>query len=200
MILAKTENKARAGPEDVPEDVIRRTRALHVDNFQPEAALAAARIARRLGVPVTMDLEGLGANIEEYLHVGDYVIVPEAFVGRRYVVEGPREGAAALYEEIAPHGGRAAVVTCGVRGSFAVWSGGAMHQPAYRVKVIDTTGCGDVFHGAFALGVARGWPMERILPFSSAVAALKCRELGGRAGIPTGPEVEEFLASAEPVA
>jgi sulfofructose kinase len=199
MILARTGEKAPAGPEDVSEGLIARTRALHVDNFQPAAALEAARIARRLGVPVTMDLEGLGADIEAFLGLGDYVVVPRAFVERRYGEDDAEAGARALYDEIAPCGGRAAVVTCGAEGAFAVWDGRAMHQPAFRVQVVDTTGCGDVFHGAFALGVARGWPLEHIMPFSAAVAGLKCRQLGGRAGIPTQEEVDTFLESAEPL-
>jgi sulfofructose kinase len=69
------------------------------------------------------------------------------------------------------------------------------HQPAFRVRVVDTTGCGDVFHGAFLYGVLRGWDLRRVARFASAVAALKCRKLGGRAGIPRLGEVEEFLAT-----
>ncbi len=67
------------------------------------------------------------------------------------------------------------------------------------MPVVDTTGCGDVYHGAFALGVARGWELARIMQVASATAALKCRALGGRRGIPSLEEVEEFLESAEPI-
>ncbi len=59
--------------------------------------------------------------------------------------------------------------------------------------MVDTTGCGDVYHGAFALGVARGWELPRIMRCAAATAALKCRKAGGRAGIPAMGEVEEFL-------
>jgi len=59
--------------------------------------------------------------------------------------------------------------------------------------VVDTTGAGDVFHGAFACGVALGYDLRENLRFASAVAALKCRKLGGRAGIPTMDEVRAFL-------
>jgi ribokinase len=200
MIVGTGEKNPSAVEDDIPEDVIRRARALHIDNFQPAPALKAARIARSAGVPVTMDLEFGGRRADEFLAVGDYIIVPLAFARRRYGAEQPEEGARALFEETAPKGAKAAVVTAGARGSFAVWADGAMHQPAYRAPtVVDTTGCGDVFHGAFALGLARGWGIERILGFASAVAALKCRKLGGRAGIPTEAEVREFLSSAEPL-
>ena len=68
--------------------------------------------------------------------------------------------------------------------------------PGFVVPVVDTTGAGDVFHGAFAFGLARGWDLRRIVEWSNAVAALKCRKLGGRAGIPTFAEVESFLMSS----
>ncbi|MBM4080993.1 MAG: sugar kinase, partial [Planctomycetes bacterium] len=66
---------------------------------------------------------------------------------------------------------------------------------AFDVDVVDTTGCGDVYHGAFIFGLLRKWDLRRTAQFASAVAALKCRELGGRAGIPTLPEVQRFLGS-----
>ncbi len=200
MIVGTGEKNPVAVESDVPEDVILSARSLHIDNFQPAAALKAARIARSAGIPITIDLEFGGRGVEDFLALADHIVVPVAFVRRRYGLESPAEGARALYEETAPKGAKAAVVTAGARGSFAVWQDGAAHQPAYRAPaVVDTTGCGDVFHGAFALGLARGWPIERVLPFCSAVAALKCRKLGGRAGIPTEAEVREFLASAEPL-
>jgi ribokinase len=58
---------------------------------------------------------------------------------------------------------------------------------------VDTTGAGDVFHGAFMAGLARNWPLSKILEFSAGVAALKCRGLGGREPIPTNKEVFTFL-------
>jgi sulfofructose kinase len=199
MILWTDEGAPRLGPDAVSADVVRRARVLHVDNYFPEAALAGARLARSLGVTVTMDLERQDERTGEFLSLGDYAIVPEDFARLRYGSEGAEEGAQALYEEVAPHGGRAAVVTCGVRGSYAVTACGPIAQPAYRAPVVDTTGCGDVYHGAFALGLARGWELGRIMQCAAAAAALKCRKLGGRAGIPTMPELEAFLRRAETI-
>jgi sugar/nucleoside kinase (ribokinase family) len=61
------------------------------------------------------------------------------------------------------------------------------------VAAVDTNGAGDVFHGACAVGELRGWPFDWTLTFAAAVAAMKCRWLGGRRGIPRLPEVAEFL-------
>jgi sulfofructose kinase len=199
MILSTAADYPRAGEEDAIEDAIAAGRVLHVDNFQPEACLRAARMARRHGVLVTVDLEFDGRREDEFLQVVDYGIVPLAFARRRYGLDEPAEAARRLFDEMAPHGGAAAVVTAGVRGSWAVWDGEEFHQPAFRATVVDTTGCGDVFHGAFALGLARDWDLPAVLRYSSAVAALKCRRLGGRAGIPNAREVGDFLASAETI-
>jgi sulfofructose kinase len=67
------------------------------------------------------------------------------------------------------------------------------HEPAPAVEAIDTLAAGDTFHGAFALGLAEGWPIAKILPFASAAAAIKCTRFGGRLGAPTRAEVEAFL-------
>lgn len=60
--------------------------------------------------------------------------------------------------------------------------------------MVDTTGAGDVFHGAFAYGVANGWDTSRCGEFAAAVAAIKCMQRGGRTGIPTLEQTLEFLA------
>ena len=60
--------------------------------------------------------------------------------------------------------------------------------------MVDTTGAGDVFHGAFAYAFIQGWEINKVLEFASATAAIKCMQLGGRTGIPSLSEVNEFLA------
>jgi len=198
MILWTDDEQPPTLPEQVTEDVVRAARVLHVDNFQMDAAIRAADIARAAGVLVTVDLEPGGQPADDLLRRVDYAIVPLEYARARFDTAGPKESAKALFNEIMRHGGKAAVVTAGAAGSVACSVEGCLHQPAYAVEVVDTTGCGDVFHGAFALGLAEGWELLRILPFASAVAALKCRKLGGRAGIPNRQEVDDFLA-ADPV-
>ncbi len=89
------------------------------------------------------------------------------------------------------------VVTEGENGCWCSSPDGDFHTPAFIAPaVVDTTGAGDVFHGAFLLGRANGLELGASLEFASAVAALKCRALGGRAGIPTMEEALKFMASA----
>jgi sulfofructose kinase len=86
-------------------------------------------------------------------------------------------------------------VTLGARGYlWAERDGRTGHQPAFQVDVVDTTGAGDAFHGAFALGVAEALPIEANVRRAAAVAALKCTRLGSRAGLPTRSELELFIA------
>jgi sulfofructose kinase len=85
-------------------------------------------------------------------------------------------------------------VTVGDRG--ALWTDDGVtihHQSAFAVDVVDTLGAGDVLHGAFAAGLARGQGEAEALRWASAAAALKCTRHGGRAGIPTLAELERFL-------
>jgi len=96
--------------------------------------------------------------------------------------------------KILEFGPEVAGVTMGEEGSvFMTRRGGFLRQRAFEVQVVDTTGAGDVFHGAFCYGVVRGWDLPKIVEFSSAVSALKCRKLGGRAGIPSLEDVERYV-------
>jgi sugar/nucleoside kinase (ribokinase family) len=96
--------------------------------------------------------------------------------------------------ELADRGpGRVAVTLAG-EGVLGLTEGRWVRIPGFKVEAVDTNGAGDVFHGACAVGELRGWSFEWTLTFANAVAAMKCRTLGGRRGIPRMPEAAEFLA------
>ena len=84
-------------------------------------------------------------------------------------------------------------MTRGGKGNVTVWRDGSFRVDAFAVEAVDTTGAGDVFHGGFIYGLLRQWSLRESVIFASAVAALKCTEVGGRAGIPRLPEVMAFL-------
>jgi sulfofructose kinase len=67
------------------------------------------------------------------------------------------------------------------------------YQPAFRVKAVDTTGCGDVFHGAYAFALARGMALEERIRLAAATAALKATQPGGQAGSPSLRAVRRYL-------
>ncbi|MBM3537958.1 MAG: sugar kinase, partial [Alphaproteobacteria bacterium] len=87
-------------------------------------------------------------------------------------------------------------VTLGARGFRWIENGAVRKVPAPKVKVVDTLGAGDTFHGAFALGLAEGMGVEAASRFACAAAALKCTRFGGVAGAPTRAEVRQFMAKA----
>jgi ribokinase len=96
-------------------------------------------------------------------------------------------------EAVRRMGPQIVVQTEGEQGSNTATATEQFHTPAFKVDVVDTTGAGDVFHGAYLFGLVQGWDLVRIARFASATAAFKCMHLGGRAGTPRYNEVQEFL-------
>ncbi len=177
-------------PADVDPALVKSARVLLIDAHMPEAALAAASIARQGSIPVVLDSgepkEGLG----ELMAVADYP-APTAAAARWLTGEQDVERAArSLLREPA----RAVVATMGAGGYVIATPEAVRREPAFLVDAVDTTGAGDAFHGGLALALAWGQPIEEAARFGAAVAALKCCKPGGRTGLPTLPEVEELLA------
>lgn len=161
---------------------------LLVDAVWPEASGAAAAMARATGIPVVGDFCP-GEGLRELAAMVDALIVPRGCV-ERLAPEGSWEERLRLLAELGPS---FAAITAGEEGCYYLERGEVARQPAFGVEVVDTTGAGDVFHGAFACGLAQGWPGARCVEFASAVAALSCRALGGRRGIPTAAEALRYL-------
>ena len=90
-------------------------------------------------------------------------------------------------------GSRIVISTLGEKGCVALINGELKYFPAYKVNAIDSTGAGDVFHGAFLAGYLRNYSLEECIRYASAVAAIKCMKIGGRAGIPDHEETLEFM-------
>jgi sugar/nucleoside kinase (ribokinase family) len=92
---------------------------------------------------------------------------------------------------------RVAVITLGAWGALALSENGFVYSPGFRVAAIDTTGAGDVFHGAFCYSVLQRMPLGEALEFSNAMAALNTMALGARGGIQGLEEVRKQMASPE---
>jgi sulfofructose kinase len=158
-----------------------------------EGTLAALRVARTHGVPTMLDADlGGGGDLGEFLCLADYAIFSgpalDAFA------PGAKDDAERL-TRVLEKGVTHAGVTRGAKGYL--WTGregDSGHQPAFELEVVDTTGAGDAFHGAFAWALAEGHPVAECARIAAAVSALKCRRLGARAGLPTRAELESFLS------
>jgi sulfofructose kinase len=146
-------------------------------------------------VPTILDADlGGGGDLRESLLLADYAIFSgpalEAFV--------PGDDDTRRLAAVLELGVRHAGVTRGPKGyRWAGTEGGRGHQPAFATEVVDTTGAGDAFHGAFAWALASGRAVPECARIAAAVSALKCRRLGARSGLPTRGELDSFLAEHE---
>ena len=182
-------------PKEMNRDDVLAGKIICVDGFQLRGAIQAARWARETGRRVIMDAELTDPDNDVLAGLATHVVASIGFAGSRVGKCDFQEAARRLYEKLAAGDpGKVVGVTAGVQGSYFVSKEGEFHQSVFKVPVVDTTGCGDVFHGAFAFGMARDWPLKKIAQFAAAVAALKCRKLGGRAGIPSFEEAQKLIA------
>ena len=150
---------------------------LHLDGNYLECAIAAAEIAKRKSVPVSLDAGGLYRGIERLLPYID-ILIPSAEFAQGITGESTAEKAmTALYKEYKP---RVIAVTCGKDGGFYLQDGHAEKYSALRVKSADTNGAGDTFHGAFIVAFLAGESVEDCCKYASRVAAYKCAHKGLR--------------------
>jgi sugar/nucleoside kinase (ribokinase family) len=176
---------------DLARDVVCAGRALHLDGHEGDAALQAARWAKEAGVLVSVDAEEPTQHREELFALTDVLILSRRFARALTGKTAPAD----ILTVLAGFGPRCVGLTQGEAGSALWYRGEIVEVPGFAVKVVDTTGAGDVFHGAFLFGLLRGWEARDILQFANAVSALKCTSLGGRTGIPRLEDVWRFLAS-----
>lgn len=189
-ILWNRDESLTVRPDELRPEWFTRARLLHVDGHDTGAAAAAAGWARAAGIPVTADVDNLYSGIEELLASVDYLISSQEFPARLTGVEDLPEALVSLRRI---HGCRVVGATLGQRGVLA-WDGRQFHyQPAFQVVTRETTGAGDVFHGAFAFALVRGYDLPRALEFSCAAAGLNCTAPGARGGIRPLAEIEALI-------
>ncbi len=184
------------GVMHVPLDAIDRplitsARVLFVDCTAIAPGVKASRIAREHGIPIVGDIEpGGDPALPELVQAIDHLIVGVEMAQQLTGHADPAEAAGAL---LGP--GRAcATVTASERGCwYAIPGVPVRHVPALKVNVVDTTGCGDVFHGAYAASLAHGRSIAEAVRVATIAAGLKAQQPGGRAGIPDWAAVEALL-------
>jgi sulfofructose kinase len=179
--------------ENAPSDeIIGATRVLFADRWGIDGTLRAMKIARKNEIPIVGDIERSGFDgFEEWMQAVNHLIVPQEFALAISSQGTPGAAARKLWSAAR----EVVVVTCGENGCWVQESGNVEPQffPAFKVDVVDTTGCGDVFHGAYAAALARNENLETRLRFASAAAAIKATQPGGQSGIPTCAAVKNFL-------
>jgi len=181
-------------PAEFPDqDWLKKIKVLMIDFESGQAGIETARLARRHQIPVVIDVERNEPHVAEAMRVSSHIIVSEDFAGgytgRRRVTD--------MLPALRTDPEQVVIVTRGEKGCAGLSSDGQFALPAFKVNVVDTTGCGDTFHGAFALALARGQAVVPAARFASGAAALCATQLGGRAGIPTAAQLEQFLSEHE---
>ena len=180
---------------EIDAEAISRARVLHLDGHNPAAAIAAAKVAREAGVLVNYDAGTHRDGMEELLGLADLMVCSEEFILRLTGLSDAEEAVRQVWAKYRP---KVCGATMGVRGSMCFDGRDFVKCPSFKVeKVVDTTGCGDLFHTGFAVRWLETRDLMECQRFGAAVSAIKCRGLSGRPpSAPTRPEVDEFLATS----
>ena len=181
--------------DEAQKSAIGRARVLHLDGTRYENAVKAAEIAKAAGVTVSLD--GCSRQKDNALNLrlaalADILIMNAVYP---FAVSGKADREEALRFMAGLGQKQVVMMTAGSDGSYALIDGRVEHFPAFPVKAVDTTGAGDVFHGAFLTRWLETRDVRECIRFASAVSALKCLKPGGRSGIPARAEADAFLAA-----
>jgi sugar/nucleoside kinase (ribokinase family) len=178
--------------DDAPVEFPGKARVIHLDSHDPPACARMARAARAAGSIVSADIDNVYEGLAELLPLIDVLISSKEFP---HLLTGIDDPHAALIEIKARYGCALVGLTKGGRGATVLCEGEFLETPAFQVPggCVDTTGAGDAFHGGFLYGLLQGEDIETTLKIGCAVAALGCRALGARTGLPTSEELVAFL-------
>jgi sulfofructose kinase len=179
---------------ELQKEEIRSGKLLHLDGHDIDAALQCARWAKEEAIPIVVDLDKVEPLTSELIKEVDFVITSSRFP---MLFTGISDQKKALLE-LQKHTSGFLCATLGHEGAMALVNGEFLSIEGLKVKSVDTTGAGDIFHAGFIYGLLQNWEVVEILRFANAVASLKCQDLGGRKGIPTLEETQNFLNLSRP--
>lgn len=192
-VLWKRDECLRIDPASLTPEKITCARLLHIDGHDTQAVARAAEIARAHRIPVTVDVDTIYPGFERVLPNVDYLVASSEFPSRWTSERDPFRALALIQDE---YHMPVAAMTLGSHGALARADGRFIYSPAFVVNCIDTTGAGDVFHGAFCYAVLQNMPLRETLEFSNAMAALNSTALGARGGIATVEQAQALMRSA----
>lgn len=190
MVLVKPDGKRalinyKGETKPLPENAVNfsaiKAKVILFDGHEPHISIPLAKAAKAQGIPTVLDAGSVHEGTLALMDTVDYLVCSEKFAVQ---LAGDEETALGRMAEISPN----VLITLGERG--LVWQQGAIRGslPAFSVAVVDTTGAGDAFHGAFAAAVALGRPWDEVLRYASVAGALCCTKMGARHGLPNYQE------------
>lgn len=176
------------------EGALNGAEVLLIDGHFPDVQIKAGEFAKKHGMKVVFDAGSVREGIGDIIEFTDYLVASERFA-MELALGSELEG---ILKELKKLGPQVVVITLGAEGSIGFDGKDIIKVPAYRdVEVIDTTGAGDVYHGAFIYGILNDFSLKDTMKFATIAAALKCRRIGGRAGIPRLQEVMSHFENWE---
>jgi sugar/nucleoside kinase (ribokinase family) len=175
---------------DIMLSKLPRPKLIQVDGRHVEANLKLARWGKKIGARVMLDVGSVRNRVDDLFPHIDLLVCADEYACHyfktRSIIKAARSFRTLGISEV--------VVTSGTDGSFGIdTDGNQARQKAYKVKAVDVTGAGDVYHGAYLFGIFKGWELARKMKFASAAAALKCRKPGARLGIPSLRQTIRFM-------
>ena len=162
---------------------------LHLDGHDQKAAIQAAKWAKEAGMRVSLDIDKVQPGVEELLGLTDFLMPTESFVQSFSDEKDWKKG----LKIVAKLGSLLVGVTRGKHGAAVLWEGEIFEVPGIQVIALDTTGAGDIFHGALLYGILQGQNLGHCLRLANVAAALSCTRIGARGGIPQLEKVLEIF-------
>ena len=177
-------------PEDIYEVSVKNCRLILVDGYDVAGNLALLKLAKKHKITSVLDLEaGDRTDLLQMIQLGGHIILP--LEGAQFI-SGQQTAEDCLFALAKETEGQL-VVTDGVNGSWALENGNILHQPAFPTNAVDTTGCGDAFHGAYAIALLSGKTLRQRLQYATAYASIIATFFGGRSYYPSQSEVESLI-------
>lgn len=181
-----------APPEiDDADAVVSDCDAILTDDRYPSIAVPLLEAAKKRGIPGVLDGDRAEGDAPQMISAASHVVFGTPGLRGTSGISDPTKGLLAMRKVTDAF----IAVTLGSGGVLWLDGDRVRRLQSFPVHAVDTLGAGDTFHGAFTLALAEKMPEPEALRFASAVAAIKCSRFGGRAGVPTRAEVEEFLAA-----
>jgi len=187
-VLCRRDSRLNFSESELSEEAVCAGKILHLDGNDP-ASLRAACWCRNQEIPVCIDLDKVVPHCAALIDQVDFLIVSSGFLSEYTGISDPIEAFRSLGQGF--HGFLA--MTLGKNGAMAWVAEQCIQFPGLSIKAIDTTGAGDIFHGAFIYGLLENWPLNKIMAFANSAAGLSCTALGAQSGIHALREIMQTI-------